>query len=225
MPQTIHPVSRLTQALLAFLVLGVWGLLLKPYVPFSAAKASPAERSATFDTLTVRRLNVVDSDGKTRFLIANTSRLPGAILGGHEYKQRSIHDAAAMLFYDANGNETGGIGLASLGTDDVANMTFDYAYQPTDGIYMIRRESTDGKHWEADFGISDRRPLRAGPLGPAPSTQGVPRIHLIDRDKDAALVISDAQGRPRIRIGVSASGEPQIETRDAAGKVTYRAGE
>jgi hypothetical protein len=100
-------------------------------------------------------------------------------------------------------------------------MIFDYAYQPTDGIYMIRRESADGKHWEASFGISDRRAFQPGPIQ---STQGAPRIDLIDKDKDAALVISDAQGHPRIRIGVSASGDPQIEALDAAGKVTYRAG-
>jgi hypothetical protein len=210
----------LTQSLLAFLVLGVWGLLLKLYLPLSAAKASSAEPSATFDTLTVHRIDVVDPEGKTRFLIANTSRFPGAIVRGHEYK-RSIHDTAGMLFYDSNGDETGGLALARLGTDDTANMTFDYVYQPTDGIYMSRSESVDGKHWQADFGISDRRPFHPGPIE---SSQGVPRIHLIDKDKDAALVISDAQGHPRIRIGVSASGEPQIEILDAAGRVTYRAG-
>ncbi|MGH6876739.1 MAG: hypothetical protein ACREHV_05085 [Rhizomicrobium sp.] len=220
MSHTIRPASRLSQILLAFLVLGVWGLLLKPYLPFAAAKASVTERSATFDTLTVQRINVVDPDGKTRFLIANTSRFPGAIVRGREYK-RSIHDTAGVLFYDSNGDETGGLALARLGTDDTANMTFDYVYQPTDGISMYRSESADGKHWEADFGISDRRPFHPGPIT---SSQGVPRIHLIDKDKDAALVISDAQGRPRIRIGVSASGTPQIEMSDAAGKVTYRAG-
>jgi hypothetical protein len=220
MPQIVRPSSRLTQALLALLVIGVWGLLLMPYLPFSAAKASSAERSATFDTLTVQRINVVDPDGKLRFLIANTRRFPGAIERGREYKQRSINNAAGMLFFDVNGDETGGLATARFSAGDMANMTFDYAYQPTDGIHVIRRESADGKHWQADFGISDRRPTQPGPIT---STQGVPRIDLIDKDRDAALVISDAQGHPRIRIGVSAAGEPRIETLDAAGKVTYSA--
>ena len=221
MPQIVHPASRLTQFLLAFLVLGVWGMLLRPYLPLFAAKASTAGPSATFDTLTVQRINVVDPDGKTRLVITNANRLPGAIEKGHEYKQRSINNAAGIIFYTADGNETGGLATARLGgTNDVANFTFDYAYQPTDGISMIRRESPDGKHWQAGFGISDRRPYQSGPIV---SSQGVPRIALIDKDQDAALIISDAQGHPRIRIGVSASGEPQIETLDATGNVTYRA--
>ncbi len=220
MPQIVRPASRLTQVLLALLVLGVWGMVLRPYLPLAAAKAATAGQSASFDTLTVQRINVVDPNGRTRFLIANTRRLPGAILRGKELV-RSIHDAAGMLFFDADGNETGGLALTKLRSDDVANMTFDYAYQPTDGISMIRRESADGQHWQAGFGISDRRPYQPGPIV---SSQGVPRIALIDKDRDAALIISDAKGRPRIRIGVSASGEPQIETLDAAGRVTYHAG-
>jgi hypothetical protein len=219
MPRMVYPASRLTQLLLALLVLGVWGLLLKPYLPFPAAKAAASERSGTFDTLTVQRINVVDPDGKTRLVIANTRFFPPAFARG-KMLTRSIHDSAGMVFYDATGDETGGLVLTRLGNDDMVNMTFDYAYQPTDGISVIRRESSDGKHWQAGFGISDRRPYKAGTID---SSQGVPRIALIDKDRDARLEISDAQGHPRIRIGVDASGEPQIETLDAAGKVIYRA--
>lgn len=221
MARSAKRAQSLTQILLAVLAAGVWGLLLKPFIPIPSANGSSAMRSAMFDTLSVRRIDVVDENGKTRFLIANTAQLPGAILRGREYK-RSIHDSAGMLFYDANGNETGGLALTKLGTDDVANMTFDYAYQPTDGISMIRRESADGKHSEASFGISDRRPYRPGDIG---STQGVPRISLVDKDRNSALVISDAGGHPRIRIGVDATGEPQIEMLDAKGNVEYRAGQ
>ena len=222
MTQIIHPASRLTQFLLAFLAFGVWGLLLKSSLPFAAARASTAEPSATFDTLTVQRINVVDPDGKLRFLIANARRFPGVIERGHEYKQRSINNAAGMLFFDVNGNETGGLATAKFDTGDMANMTFDYVDQPTDGIYVIRRESADGKHWKADFGISDRRPIQAGPIT---SSQGVPRIDLVDKDKDAALVISDAQGHPRIRIGVTAAGKASIVMLTPDGKVAYDAGQ
>ena len=219
----ILPAQRLTQILLALLVIGVWGLLLKPYPLAMAAQArlAPALRSENLDTLTVRRIDVVDPDGKIRFVIANRDRFPSLVARGKVYPQRSIHSAAGMVFYNEDGDETGGLAIAKLRDEDIANMTFDYAWQPTDGISVIRRESADGKHWQAGFGISDRRPFQPGPIA---SSQGVPRIALIDKDQTAQLVISDPQGRPRIRIGVDASGQPQIQTLKADGKVAYDAG-
>lgn len=215
--------QRLTQLLLAVLALGVWGLLLKPYLPFAEAKTSPAPKSAAFDTLKVQRIDVVDPDGKMRLVIANSAQLPGVVARGKAYPNgsRSINDAAGVLFYDTSGNETGGLAFAKLRDEDMANMTFDYTYQPTDGIYIIRRESADGKRWQAGFGISDRRPYKPGDIE---SSQGIQRISLADKDHDAQLVISDTEGRPRIRIGVSKAGEPGIEMLDTAGKAVYRAG-
>lgn len=218
MPTIFRSEQKLTQFLLALLVVGVWGLLLKPLLP-AAAEVPRTPSSATFDTLTVQRLNVVDPDGKTRLVLANTTHFPGAILRGKEYP-RSIHSTAGLLFFDEGGNEIGGIGLTKLGTDNVANLTFDYGYQPTDGVYTIRRESVDGRHWQAGFGVSDRRSYKAGPIN---SSQGTPRIALIDKDQEAQLVISDADGHPRIRLAVPKSGEPKIEMLNAQGVVVYQA--
>src|SRR5258708_20917194 len=86
--------QRLTQLLLAILAVGVWGLLLPPYLATSAAKSPSATPTASFDTITVQRINVADADGTTRLVIANSARLPGAIIHGKEYP-RSINDAAA----------------------------------------------------------------------------------------------------------------------------------
>jgi hypothetical protein len=211
--------QRLTQFLLALLVIGVWGLLLRPLLPSAAAGTPPTQQSATFDTLTVQRINVVEPDGKPRLVIANTARFPGAIVRGKEYP-RSINSTAGILFFDESGSEIGGLALTKLGTDNMANLTFDYAYQPTDGIYAIRRESADGQHWQAGFGISDRRPYEPGPIE---SSQGTPRIALIDKDQDAQLLISDAAGHPRIRLSVPKSGEPKIEMLNAQGGIIYQA--
>jgi hypothetical protein len=41
-------------------------------------------------------------------IIANSARLPGAIIHGKEYS-RSINDAAGVLFLDTKGEETGGL--------------------------------------------------------------------------------------------------------------------
>ncbi len=212
----------LTHVLLGVLALGVWGLLLRPHLPFAFADAQalPVQGSATFDTLTVQRINVTDAAGKTRLILANSERFPDFELRGKVYP-RSIHDTAGLLFFDAKGEETGGLVLAKLRDEDVANLTFDYTYQPTDGIRIIKQESADGMRWQAGFDIFDRRPYQPGPID---SSQGVPRIALADENQNAQLVISDTRGHPRIRIGVDQTGKPRIEMLSPDGKVTYRAG-
>ena len=121
--------QRLTQLLLAILAVGVWGLLLRPYLPIAAAAAkSPSVTpSATYDTITVQRINVADADGTTRLIIANSARLPGAIIHGKEYS-RSINDAAGVLFLDTKGEETGGLALSKLRDNNLATLTFDYTF-------------------------------------------------------------------------------------------------
>jgi hypothetical protein len=216
--------NRLTQFLLAVIALGVWGLLLKPHMPFlfSEAQASPRkEVSATFDTLTAQRINITDASGKTRLIIANSERFPDVEIRGKVYP-RSIHDSAGLLFFDAKGVETGGLGITKLRDDDVANLIFDYTYQPTDGIRMTKQESPDGAHWKAGFDVFDRRPYQPGDID---SSQGAQRISLTDENQDANLVISDTSGHPRVRIGVDKTGKPSIEMLGSDGKVTYRAGD
>jgi hypothetical protein len=212
--------QHLTQLLLAILALGVWGLLLRPLVPVvaAAAKSSAATPSATYDTITVQRINVADPDGTTRLVIANSARLPGAIIHGKEYP-RSINDAAGVLFLDTKGEETGGIALSKLRDNDVATLTFDYTHQLTDGIRIWKQESVDGANWRAAFDIFDRRPY----TGAVESSQGVQRIALADENQKAELLIADPQGRPRIRIGVDKAGEPSIVMLSPEGKEIYRA--
>jgi hypothetical protein len=213
--------QRLTHLLLAILAVGVWGLLLKPYPPVASAvaKSSSAALSATYDTLTVQRINVADADGTTRLVIANSARLPGAIIHGKEYP-RSINNAAGVLFLDSKGEETGGLALSNLRDNNLATLTFDYTYQPTDGIRIWKQESVDGARWRAAFDIFDRRPY----TGAVESSQGVQRIALADENQKAELSISDPEGHPRIRIGVDKAGEPSIVMLDPEGRVIYRAG-
>jgi hypothetical protein len=151
-------------------------------------------------------------------IIANSARLPGAIVHGKEYP-RSINDAAGVLFLDTKGEETGGLALSKLRDNYLATLTLDYTYQLTDGIRIWKQESVDGATWRAAFDIFDRRPY----TGAVESSQGVQRIALADENQKAELVISDPEGRPRIRIGVDKGGEPSIVMLSPEGKVIYRA--
>jgi hypothetical protein len=213
--------QRPTRVLLAILAIGVWGLLLRPYLPIAAAatREAAATRSATYDTVTVQRINVVDPDGKMRLIIANGARMPGGLVHGKTYP-RSIDNAAGLLFLDTNGDETGGLVTAKLHNNDVTNFSFDCTYQITDCIRMWKQESTDGARLHESFDIFDRRSY----TGRVESSQGVRRIALADDNQDAQLLISDPQGRPRIRIGVDKAGEPSIVMLSPDGKEVYRAG-
>jgi hypothetical protein len=207
-----------TRVLLVILVIGVWGLLLRPYLPVGPAfaQSSAAARSATYGTLTVQRINVVDPDGKMRLIIA--ARLPGGVEHGKIYP-RSITDAAGVLLLDVNGNEMGGVASARLDKNDVASFTVDCTYQLTDCIRLWKEESTDGKRLRTSFDIFDRRPY----TGRFESSQGVQRVTLANDDQNAQLVISDPQGRARIRIAVDRTGKPSIVMLSPDGKEVYRA--
>ena len=73
---------------------------------------SSSNTNATFDTLTVQRLNVVEPDGTLRVVLTNNNRIPGIIFKGYEYPDvgnRKSTTAAGMLFYDAQATESGGL--------------------------------------------------------------------------------------------------------------------
>lgn len=59
------------------------------------------------DTLTVRRLNVVNEDGSLALVIANAQSLPGVIRNDAESGNR--RGIPGILFYDNNGDEVGGL--------------------------------------------------------------------------------------------------------------------
>jgi hypothetical protein len=69
-------------------------------------------RGARFDTITVQRINVVEPDGTLRMVLTNNRRLPGVIQHGKEYPDfadRKARTTAGILFYDAEGSESGGL--------------------------------------------------------------------------------------------------------------------
>lgn len=65
-----------------------------------------------FDTITVQRINIVEPDGTLRMVLSNNARIPAIIMQGHEYPDftgRRGSTEAGLLFYDAEGSESGGL--------------------------------------------------------------------------------------------------------------------
>ncbi len=206
-------------AALAF-SLGALAIAAWPYLGGKSSQPREAADLATFKTISAERINIVDPDGTLRIAIANRAFPPDVIYRGEAYPKRSIDDLAGLVFYESDGDETGGIVMARLRDDNQRAFIFDYTHQLTDGIGIIMRESEDGESWKSGFFVSDRRPFEPGTIA---SSQGVERIWLSNETRDAALVISDPEGRQRIRIGVDASGEPSIQVFDENGTAVFDA--
>jgi hypothetical protein len=206
--------SKATKLLLVALVAGVWGLLLSRWLAPDARAVEQAAAPAR--EITVQRINIVDADGRIRMVLAGQDRFPDPVVRGKSVP-RSIRDTAGVVFYDAEGNEAGGLAIARSGNDTgMGALILDYGYQPTDGIGLVKTESADGEHFTAGLTIADRRPYKPGPIE---SSEGVSRIWLSNRDRNASLEIADTDGKPRIRIGVDAQDRPSFEILDGNGKV------
>src|SRR5258708_29686040 len=148
--------DRTTKTLLALLVIGVWGLLARLLIPSAAAHAP---QFASFDEITVNRINVVEADGKRRIVISNAERMPNPIIDSKEYS-RSIKPAG-VIFYNDAGNEVGGLVLNNSRGVEANSLILDYTRSPTDGISFSKGEDANG-NFEAGISIADRRPLRPG---------------------------------------------------------------
>lgn len=201
--------------ILSVLALGVW-VLVAMQVSARQDGESAGEGDRRFGRIAVEAIDIVDPDGTVRMTLANRAHFPPVRYRGKDY-ERSIDDTVGLVFYEANGDEAGGLVQARIGERKQSAIILDYTHQITDGIGLIKQESADGERWRAGLFISDRRPFRPGEIA---SSQGVERILLSSNDRDAALVISDPGGNPRIRIGVDRDGTPFMHMLDENGQVT-----
>ena len=67
-----------------------------------------AKADASFDEITVKRINIVDPDGKLRVAIAGKSRLPDPVMDGRVLASRADHPSAGLIFFNNDGDECGG---------------------------------------------------------------------------------------------------------------------
>ena len=202
------------------------------------ALAAVAPAAAKFDTIDVQRINVREPDGTLRLAISNHALIPGLIYGGREYPHPNRPEAG-MIFYNDQGDENGGLvfdgGLKDGKPTNGGSFTFDRWHQDQT-LQLISTE--DGGERRAGLAINDRpdQPmdikagLRVRTMKPGPDRDALAvkagftnaRRAWLGRSANGtvALVLSDPQGRPRLTMGVGADGEPSVEMRDAAGKVT-----
>ena len=174
-----------------------------------------ASKPNHFDELSVERLNIVDSAGQARLVLANPERFPVPIIDGKRFR-RAI-DPAGLVFYNAKGDEVGGLAITDQQAGRLSAVVFDYSN--ADAVGLLARISPDGKEATAGLVINSRPSEALDTRGASEASKR--RVELQNRNEVAELVLSDSKGRPRLRVYVDGEDHPAIEMLDETGKAVY----
>ncbi len=211
-----------------------------------AGFARPWSGNASFDQITVRRVNVVEPDGTVRLVISNKAEFPGLYLHGKEIKRADRQDSAGMLFVNDEGTEDGGLIYGASkdggkGPSSFSHLSFDQYDQ--DQTLVLGASLEDGKKASGvtvnDVGgyvitpefIADAERVKSMPSGAARAAEwakfkrkypGDAERGFFGRQTDDSVGLSlrDVQGRVRANLTVKPDGEPVLQFLNAEGKVT-----
>lgn len=202
-------------------------------------------RKQKFEEIDVERVNIVEKDGRLKMVISNKERFPSVILDGKPTATRQNNQAAGMLFYNEKGDESGALlynGTMDNGKAEAfSGLLFDQFNQ--DQIVGLSYNEGNGSRyaglsvWDRPETISTaeflkrREAIAKMPEG-AEKTEARKKLREEateaqrvfvgkGRDRQAGVYLSDAKGKTRIRMQVSADGTPKLEFLDEGGKVIY----
>lgn len=196
---------------------------------------APRQDRLRVEEITVERINVVDSAGRTRVLIA----------GGFPPRRTEL---AGILFINQDGIEAGGLVYTGEEKDGKVTaaglLTFDQyrddqilalRYVDTDGRRhqgLVVMERPDSLHPEVRraYGVLDTLTdagVRDSILGDLrrrlPGEMAARRLYLgRDAGKSAILTLADRAGNARLRIAVDSTGAAAIDFLDEDGGVVRR---
>ncbi len=167
-------------------------------------------RGQAFDEIQVHRIKIVEPDGTLRMVISDRDRLPGVIVKGKE-SPKVDRPGAGMLFYNNEGTENGGLVFGGHRNekgeivDSGGSLSFDKYGQGSQIVQLAGVDDKDNQF--AGLAVNDEKH----------------RIW-VGRKGDGAAVVSltDAKGRKRIVMQVTAGGTSSLDFLDAEGHVVRR---
>lgn len=202
--------------------------------------------NASFDQITVHRINVIEPDGTTRMVLSNRTQFPGSYYMGKEHP-RTDRDATGILFNDDEGTENGG--LIFGGKKDKNGLTHSWGHLSFDEYQrdqtLVLESVSDGDSRTTYYELNDDSTpwaitpevsaefQRVKAMAPSPERAAASRaLHakypggIVNRgyfgrglDKSVSLSLKDQQGRERLVARVAPDGTPEIQFLDATGKV------
>jgi hypothetical protein len=208
----------------------------------TGAKAPPTK----FEEIDVGRINIREPDGQLRMVISNREQFPGSPWKGVERPRPDRRTMAGMLFINDEGTENGGlIQKGSIGADGKVNaglsLTFDRFRQ--DQVLQLLHAEQNGRVSTAFIINDEADPLKLDMAQRREMVRGFSALPTAERraemaklqeqgmlptnrvrmgttaDRASALALSDAQGRPRLMLLVSADGQPSIQMLNDKGEV------
>lgn len=194
-----------------------------------------------FEEIDVERINIVEKTGQLRMVISNRELQHPGIVDG-KLIPRPNGRPPGMIFFDHKGDEAGGLIFdENGGNGHFLSLTFDKARQ--DQTIGIQHLEGDNGQYDAALRIWDRpNNSTADLMAKAERIRAMPASNEKDaalrefrqedfsperisiaklRDKSASIVLSDAGGKPRIRMSVKESGNPKLDFLDENGKTTF----
>jgi hypothetical protein len=223
-----------TSALAAIALLGAAGIVRNAH-------------DATFGTVTAHRLIIRDDEGKLAMVLTNHDQpMPGIWAGIKTYRHGG--GGNEIIFYDQMGDEQGAVlwtGRVLPNGKFASKFVNSYDSVTTDQLLQLDDGNTRGKTFSYLTGwnepdIRTPRALRVireyeAARDRHESTAQLKKIFAQDpaiargpirrylvgytRDNAAQLLLSDAQGHPRIRMFVEPDGAAALQFLDASGKV------
>lgn len=196
-----------------------------------------------FEEIDVERINIVEKDGKLRMVISNRERQHPGIIDGVLLK-RPHGRPPGMLFFNHRGDEAGGLIFDENGGEYGHFLSFTMDKSRNDQTIGMQHLESDNGDYFAGLRVWDRPNTSLIPLNkkmdeiekmPDKAARkaaykelrdkgefGRERISIAKlRDKSAEIALSDANGKPRIKITVDATGNPRIVFLDESGKPIY----
>lgn len=195
-----------------------------------------------FAEIDVERINIVEKDGKLRMVISNEQRQHPGIVNG-KVIERNGPRPPGMIFFNHLGDEMGGLiygdnggngHFGSLTWDKVrGDQTIGFRHLETDngtyqmGLEMWQQPGIPGdvinRKIESIRKIPDETARKAA-FQKMIDNNELPRNRLFlgkSRDNSTSLEMSDIKGKPRIKMTVTADGNPKLDFLDENGKVIY----
>ena len=144
-----------------FLVLYAGVMTVAVTVLFAGGFTSTDAANQRLDTLTVQRINIVEADGTLRMVLSNNRRIPNIIVRGKEYPDfngRHASTAAGIMFYDAQGTESGGLTFGGKKDANGAISRFGHlSFDRYDQDQMLSIDaSDDGTNHESSIRFIDQ---------------------------------------------------------------------
>jgi len=204
------------------------------------------DKKQKFGEIDVGRINLVEKDGTRRMIITNRERSPDIIKKGKDTGMRTGYRSPGMFFYNSEGDEVGGLvfdGFIEKGKPNASSglfldqfnqgQTVGLSYWESEGLRSAGLTVWDKPENMTSFAeFQKREAIKKMPDGAAKTEaekkleeEAASPIRVFvgkrRKAKDAGVFLFDANGKPRIRMMVTAENKPKFEFLDENGKVTY----